>query len=89
MKVGVRHLKDSLSAYLKRAEAGEHIVVTDHGRPVAKLVPPDLSDRLVRMIREGRLIPPRRSGRIAPLRPLPYTPGSKLLSDQVIEDRHK
>lgn len=40
MDVAVRELKARLSAYLKRAAAGEHITVTDRGRPVAVLGPP-------------------------------------------------
>ena len=40
MDVGVRELKAKLSAYLQRAAAGEHITVTDRGRPVAVLGPP-------------------------------------------------
>lgn len=35
--VGVKALKDSLSDYLRRASAGERIVVTDRGRPLALL----------------------------------------------------
>jgi len=37
--VGVRELKNQLSRYLKRVQEGEEIVVTDHGRSVAKIVP--------------------------------------------------
>jgi len=33
MQVAVRELKNQLSELLKRAEAGEEIVVTSHGRP--------------------------------------------------------
>jgi prevent-host-death family protein len=39
MDVAVRELKARLSAYLQRAAAGEHITVTDRGRPVAILGP--------------------------------------------------
>ena len=39
MQVAVRELKDRLSELLRRAEAGEEIVVTSHGRPVARLGP--------------------------------------------------
>ena len=89
MRVGVRELKNSLSAYLKRARAGEHILVTDRGQAVARLVPPDLPPHLIEMIRQGRLIPPRRR-MTRPFRPvIPYEPGSKLLSDAVIEQRQK
>lgn len=35
----VSELKAGLSAYLARVKAGEEVVVTDRGTPVAKLVP--------------------------------------------------
>lgn len=89
MRVGVRELKNSLSAYLRRARAGEHIVVTDRGVTVARLVPPDLPPHLIAMIREGRLIPPRRRMTLPFRAVIPYEPGSKLLSDAVIEQRRK
>jgi prevent-host-death family protein len=38
--VGIRELKDNLSHYVRRIEAGERIAVTAHGRVVAELVPP-------------------------------------------------
>jgi prevent-host-death family protein len=40
MQTGVRELKDNLSRYIRRIEAGERIAVTAHGRVVAELVPP-------------------------------------------------
>jgi len=40
---GVRELKDNLSRYIRRVEAGERIAVTAHGRVVAELVPPQAS----------------------------------------------
>lgn len=36
---GIRELKDNLSEYVRRTEAGERIAVTAHGRIVAELVP--------------------------------------------------
>jgi prevent-host-death family protein len=38
-RAGVAELKSGLSAYLRRVQAGEEVIVTDHGRPVARLVP--------------------------------------------------
>lgn len=38
--VGIRELKNRLSAYVRKVEAGDVIVVTDRGRIVAELVPP-------------------------------------------------
>lgn len=40
MGTGIRELKDNLSAYIRRVEAGERVLVTAHGRVVAELVPP-------------------------------------------------
>ena len=41
MDVATRDLKDHLSEYLKRVQAGEEITITSHGKPVAKLSSPD------------------------------------------------
>jgi prevent-host-death family protein len=43
MDAGIRELKDNLSRYIRRIEAGERIAVTAHGRVVAELVPPSRS----------------------------------------------
>ena len=37
--VGVRELRDHLSAVLRRVQSGEVVTVTEHGRPVAVLLP--------------------------------------------------
>ncbi len=37
MHVAVRELKNRFSEYLKYAQAGEEIIVTTHGNPVARL----------------------------------------------------
>jgi prevent-host-death family protein len=39
MEIGIRELKDNLSRYIRRVEAGQRIAVTAHGRVVAQLVP--------------------------------------------------
>ena len=38
-RVGVRELRQNLSRYLDRVKAGEDLVVTEHGREVARLLP--------------------------------------------------
>jgi prevent-host-death family protein len=37
-RVGVAELKDQLSKYLRGAEAGEEVEVTDRDRPIARIV---------------------------------------------------
>lgn len=44
-EVGSYEAKTHLPALLRRVEAGERIVITRHGRPVAELVPPASEDR--------------------------------------------
>ena len=40
ISAGIRELKDNLSRYIRRVEAGERIAITAHGRVVAELVQP-------------------------------------------------
>ncbi len=60
MDVGVRELKAKLSEYLAAAAAGEDIVVTDRGRPVARLVQFGSVSAVERGIAEGWIDAPRR-----------------------------
>jgi prevent-host-death family protein len=46
-QVGVAELKNNLSSHLRAVEAGEIIEVTDHARPVARLVPVEAKTRLI------------------------------------------
>ena len=53
--VGIRELRQNLSRHLRRVAAGEQLVVTERGRPVAVLSPwVDEEDPFERMVREGR-----------------------------------
>ena len=67
-RVGIRELRQNLSVYLRRVQAGETLEVTEHGQPVARLTPTpevDISP-LQRLIAEGRAIPPQRDHRTLP-----------------------
>lgn len=66
--VGVAELRQNLSVYLRRVKEGERLVVTERNRPVAELGPvPDTGPGLDRLIAEGRVAPPVRSGLPDPL----------------------
>lgn len=41
MNVSVAEAKAKFSEFIKRAEAGEEIVVTRHGKAVARVMPPE------------------------------------------------
>jgi prevent-host-death family protein len=61
-RVGVRELRQNLSVYLDRVKDGERLEVTEHGRPVALLVPlPPENDQIARLIAEGKMIPAKGS----------------------------
>lgn len=66
--VGVAELRQNLSVYLRRVSRGERLVVTDRNRPVAELGPaPTTGPDLDRLIAEGRVSRPVRSGLPEPL----------------------
>ncbi|HWM62698.1 MAG TPA: type II toxin-antitoxin system prevent-host-death family antitoxin [Solirubrobacterales bacterium] len=67
--VGIAELRQNLSLYLRRVGNGERLVVTDRNRPVAELGPaPSTGPDLDRLIAEGRVTPPLRSGLPEPLK---------------------
>jgi prevent-host-death family protein len=47
--VGIRELRQQASAVLRRVVAGETIEVTEHGHPIARIVPlrPGVAEQLV------------------------------------------
>lgn len=58
--VGIRDLRDHLSAYLDRVKAGESLTITEHGKPIARIVGAALPPRLVEMIARGEATPATR-----------------------------
>ncbi len=60
---GIKELRSSLTETLDQVKAGEAVVVTDHGEPIARIVPIEPEgERIARLIRAGVLR--------APLKPL-------------------
>jgi prevent-host-death family protein len=79
--VGVRDLKQHLSEYLDRAEAGEVVRVTDRGRPKAMLVPLPGRLRLDEGIAQGWVTPATATLRKAPQRLRPRRPVLDVLGE--------
>lgn len=53
--VGIRELRQNLSRYLRRVRAGERLIVTERGRPLAIVVPwAAEGDTVGRLVAEGR-----------------------------------
>lgn len=76
---GVRELRGMLATAVQRAAAGERLVVTSHGRPVAQLAPLDeTSPDLDRLLTAGALVPPRRGGPWRAPAPVPIWSGVRI-----------
>lgn len=86
-RVGIRELRQNLSVYLRRVQAGERLTVTERNVPVAELVPLHADDDpLARMIAEGLITPAR--GRLRDIPPpLPATGAPDALSRALREIR--
>ncbi len=63
MEIGTRELRANLAAALRQVGAGERLVITVDGRPVAQLGPlePAGSPTLADLAASGLVEPPRRS----------------------------
>ena len=86
--VGVRDLKARLSHHLDRVRAGQRLVVTEHGRPVASIQPVEESadtEWIRRLVSAGRASWSGGKPKGTP-RPIAAKPG-KSASDIVTEDR--
>jgi prevent-host-death family protein len=70
-KASISILKAHLSRYVDAVKSGEEVIVTERGRPVARLTPLDNArepeGRAALLVREGRMRPPTRPGAAAEL----------------------
>ncbi len=83
MDVGVRELRDGLSRHLASVREGHTITVTDHGRPVARIIPVGVPTKLEQLIADGKVTPAkRRKG----MRPAPIKIAG-MVSDLVVQQR--
>jgi prevent-host-death family protein len=86
--VGIRDAKIHLSRYLKLVQKGEEVVITDHGRPVGKIVPLEsrdlsLEERIERLVQQGIMEPlsGERLTTIPPPIPLPKGIAQRMLQE--------
>jgi prevent-host-death family protein len=85
--VGVKDLKNRLSDYLRRVRAGEDVVITDRGEPVATLSALDQKPAVKKawsLVREGKA---EWSGGKPAGAARPPRPRGQSVADAVIEDR--
>jgi prevent-host-death family protein len=84
VEIGIRELRAGLSRWIEQVRAGEELIVTDRGTPVARVIPIDRPRAYERLIAAGLITPPR-VGRHDRHRPTPVPadgPVSDLVADQ-------
>jgi prevent-host-death family protein len=87
LQVGVRELKTQLSRYLRHVKAGRTIVITDHGKPVGRIVPAGqtLDDKMRAMVAAG--LAEWNGKRLKPMRSVARVKAGHSVADIIIEDR--
>jgi antitoxin (DNA-binding transcriptional repressor) of toxin-antitoxin stability system len=92
LNAGIKDVKNNLSRYLAFVKAGEEVVITERGKPVARIVKESGSVKSIRaalapLVREGLIALPavrlKNGGLSVPKDALPGKPVSEI----VIEDR--
>ncbi len=90
-EVGIRELKAKLSETLRAVGAGETIRVTNHGKPVADIVPPrkqTFEERMDELAAQGLVTRRRNKGPLPPAPPrVKLPPDTPSGSEQIIADR--
>jgi len=89
MIASIRHAKSHLSELVGAAARGEDVLITNHGRAVARLSAvtvgevPDAENVLQAMVDEGAVEAPAATGRARRLRPLARLRGGESLTETV------
>jgi prevent-host-death family protein len=87
---GIKEIKNNLSRFLAFVEAGEEIMITKRGRPVARIIKEDSNSMAIRtalapLIEKGLVVLPSRSLKKDGL--ISHQAAGKLVSEMVKEDR--
>jgi prevent-host-death family protein len=86
-RIGIRKLKSALSECVREVKAGRTLVVTEHGRPVARLIPEAASiDTRLEALRAAGAIAWSGS-RLRRLKPVAAVRGSRTIAGIVSENR--
>ena len=93
MQVSIREMKNRLSKYLKLVQTGKDVVITDRGRPVARLTLATATSEQAEAeaIKQILALPWVRTGNGRKLKgaskPIRLKPGEKTAAEMVLEDR--
>ena len=80
--IGIRELRQNASVYIRLVKAGETVIVTERGKPVAHLVPVRPLSKWDELVAAGVVIPAKNPRGFADLElPPPGEPGQPLPSE--------
>jgi prevent-host-death family protein len=88
--VGIRELKEQLSGHIREVKSGSTLVITERGKPVARLLPiapadTPVEEKLHQLVKAGAI---SWSGRkLSPDAPAIPVRGTKTVAEMLIEDR--
>ena len=86
-RVGIRQLRAEVAAHVRRAAAGERIVITVDGRAVAQLGPLEPTAGVMSiedLAARGQILPARREDRPGPSMTMPLWAGVRI--DQLVRE---
>ena len=85
--VGIRELKARLSHYLQQVKSGAILIITEHNRPIGKIVPANLAfdERLEALIDAGLVAWSGQS--LSAIEPVAKTRGCRTVADLLVENR--
>lgn len=85
--VGIRDLKARLSEYMNRVKSGQSILITEHGKPVGRILPVDMGlKERINALRKAGLVA-WNGKKLRDIEPPAVNRGDKLASDIVVELR--
>lgn len=87
IRLGIRELRENMAATLRQVQSGEAVEITDHGHPVARLVPIRHRSRYGQLVAEGRIVPAEEPSEMLEYEPPPLAPGERPISEILAELR--
>ncbi|MBC2712037.1 MAG: type II toxin-antitoxin system prevent-host-death family antitoxin [Desulfosarcina sp.] len=90
IQAGIKEIKNNLSRFLAQVKAGEEVMITERGKPVARIIKENSQSLAIRtalapLIEKGLVVLPNRSLKKDDLNCHQAT--GKLVSEMVSEDR--
>lgn len=76
MEVSVSALRAELKSWIEKARAGEEVIITDRGMPVARLTDVATADLVAGLVRDGLLTAAETERPVHAVPPVPATPGA-------------